>query len=257
MAFKHQLQANRFELKYIIDEPRALAIRDYVQSYLVPDEFNPDGGGGYLVHSLYLDNKALDLCNATVYGHKNRFKLRIRFYRDRPDDPLFFEIKRRMNDAILKQRAVVRRSAVDRLLAGHWPEHGDMISYSPKGYLALRNFCDLRNSLQAGGRAIVSYMREAYVTADSDSVRVTFDREVCGAPFDGRLIVTGRHDWQFPQVAGTILELKFTDRFPNWMRQLVRTFGLMRISMPKYVECVHALGPFGGRVETLQRRVTK
>ena len=35
-----------------------------------------------------------------------------------------------------------------------------------------------------------------------------------------------------------MLELKFTDRFPQWMELLVETFNLNRVSMPKYVECV-------------------
>jgi hypothetical protein len=123
--FKHHLQANRFELKYIISEECAAGIRDFVRSYLVPDEFNPAAGGGYQVNSVYLDSPALTLCNATVQGHKNRFKLRIRFYDDAPSSSVFFEIKRRVNDAILKERARVHRHAVARLLSGHWPAHGD------------------------------------------------------------------------------------------------------------------------------------
>jgi len=36
------------------------------------------------------------------------------------------------------------------------------------------------------------------------------------------------------------LELKFTDRFPHWMRDVVHAFNLERRSVPKYVECVAA-----------------
>jgi hypothetical protein len=44
-----------------------------------------------------------------------------------------------------------------------------------------------------------------------------------------------------PEIAGVILELKFTDRFPIWLRQMVRHFDLVRVSMAKYVSCVMAL----------------
>ena len=38
-----------------------------------------------------------------------------------------------------------------------------------------------------------------------------------------------------------MLELKFTDRFPNWMRDLTRIFNLWRESMAKYVACVQTI----------------
>jgi hypothetical protein len=42
-------------------------------------------------------------------------------------------------------------------------------------------------------------------------------------------------------VDGVVLELKFTDRFPNWMHDCVQIFNLRRTTMPKYVECVSIL----------------
>lgn len=240
--FKHHLQANRFELKYVISENCAQGVRDFVRSYLVPDEFNPPQGGGYQVNSVYLDNPSLELCNATVEGHKNRFKLRIRFYDDSPSGPVFFEIKRRANDTILKERARVKRESCARLLAGHWPSHSDLVKFSPKTFDSLRRFCDLRNQLQARGTAIVTYDREAYVTPDSDSVRVTFDRKIRTVPWVGEFRASDRNDWTYPPIHGAVLELKFTERFPVWMRNLVRVFNLQRGSMPKYVECVTSLG---------------
>jgi hypothetical protein len=41
-----------------------------------------------------------------------------------------------------------------------------------------------------------------------------------------------------PDIKGVILEIKFTDRFPCWTRDMVQMFGLSRQSMPKYCECV-------------------
>ena len=37
MPYRHGLQSSRFELKYIIDEDRALGIRNFVSSHLEPD----------------------------------------------------------------------------------------------------------------------------------------------------------------------------------------------------------------------------
>ena len=120
-----RMQLQRWELKYIIPERVALSIRDFVRAYLDLDE---DGATrpslSYPVHSLYLDSEDLVLYWNTINGNKNRYKLRLRFYDNRSDAPVYFEIKRRVNDAILKQRGAVRREAVGWLLAGHLPEPG-------------------------------------------------------------------------------------------------------------------------------------
>ena len=84
--------------------------------------------------------------------------------------------------------------------------------------------------------AYVSYLREAYVTAHDNSVRVTFDRLIHGTPFDGKFDMNDSAPEQqaYPDIGGIVLELKFTDRFPNWLRQMAQ-------AMAKYVKCVEAL----------------
>src|ERR1051325_11441766 len=108
-----KLQLQRFELKYLVREELALAVRRFVSGYLEIDEFGATRPNlSYPVHSLYLDSDGLTTYWHTINGNKNRYKLRLRYYDDRPNSPVFFEIKRRMNDAILKQRGAVRREAV-------------------------------------------------------------------------------------------------------------------------------------------------
>ncbi len=88
------LQRQRYEHKYIIRENVALALRDFVSSYLELDSFGAtQPNKSYPVHSLYLDSPDLRLYQTTINGDKNRYKLRIRFYEDRPKAPVFFEIK--------------------------------------------------------------------------------------------------------------------------------------------------------------------
>ena len=41
-----------------------------------------------------------------------------------------------------------------------------------------------------------------------------------------------------------VLELKFTDRFPEWFKQLVRVFGLMQCGAAKYVDGVTMGGEY-------------
>ena len=39
-----------------------------------------------------------------------------------------------------------------------------------------------------------------------------------------------------------ILELKFTNRFPEWFRELVRCFHVMQCGAAKYVESIQGIG---------------
>ena len=89
-----KLQSSRFEFKYLIDEPTAADIRRFVLHHIEPDKHTVGREGiGYPVHSLYLDSTDFFTCRATLHGEKNRFKLRVRFYDDNPDSPVFLEIK--------------------------------------------------------------------------------------------------------------------------------------------------------------------
>lgn len=230
----------------MISEEVALKVRDFVASYLEIDEYGATRPNlSYPVHSLYLDSNDLTLYWHTINGTKNRFKLRLRFYENRPSAPVYFEIKRRMNNAILKQRGAVRREAVDGLLAGHLPEPSHLVSSDPKHLVALQRFSQLMLDLHARPRAHVAYQREAWISPHDNSVRVTMDRDVeCAPEFTPRLVPE-----MSPPIARAfgqqvILELKFTGRFPNWFRELAHVFGLAQCSAAKYVDSVMHLGEY-------------
>ncbi len=240
-----KMQLQRFELKYLMSEEKALAVRDYLSSqidHVEVDEFGAEMPGfSYPVHSLYLDSSGMKTYHETINGTKNRYKLRIRYYEDRPDAPVFFEIKRRMNNIILKQRGSVHRHAVPGLLAGQWPEPHHLVSKDPKYFIAVQRFCELVSEIQASPKVHISYLREAYLGRYDNSVRVTLDREV-HAELEPTARLATRSVCPKKIYQPVILELKFTNRFPDWFNDLVRTFGVMQCGVAKYVGGVDRLG---------------
>lgn len=237
------MQSQRFELKYLADENTARQARDFVRTHL---ELDPHGAGkpdlAYPIHSLYLDSDQMGLYWDTINGNKNRFKLRLRWYRDGAEDPVFFEIKRRQNEAILKQRAMVRRAAVPELLAGRFPRAGDLPGDNPRQLAAVRNFIDLMARHDARPRARVSYRREAWISPHDNSVRVTMDRDVLCATEEGPHLSAAMHHPERVFGRQVVLEIKFTNRFPAWFGELVRVLGLRQGSAAKYVDGVVRLG---------------
>ncbi|MCA9265160.1 MAG: polyphosphate polymerase domain-containing protein [Planctomycetales bacterium] len=232
-----RLQAARYEFKYVVDEATAKKVREFVLLYLEPDEFTKGHEGiGYAVHSLYLDSPDLKTWQAVIQGEKNRYKLRLRFYDN--TGPVFLEIKRRVNLVILKQRALVPRENVQAILEGA-PARRELLlkPNNDKHFKALWNFCDLRDRLHAVPAAYTSYMREGYEKHGDNSVRVTFDRALRAGAYHGSLNIDDLETWSKPDMAGVVLELKFTDRFPEWMHTLVQLYNLTRTGFAKYVKC--------------------
>lgn len=232
-----RMQTRRYEIKYQTDEATVQAIRRVLRTRLEPDEFGADADRpSYFVHSLYLDSPGYDLCRATFHGERNRFKLRVRYYRDDPDEPVYLEIKRREDRCIRKQRALVRREVFPRLLAGEPPVLGHLVRPSARAMEDLETFCRLATRLRVRPSAHVAYEREAWLTAGHNSVRVTFDRAVRCEPVDqpGLTTAFARPTTVFP--GRVVLEIKFTDRFPDWLRDLVRRYSLIPCSAAKYAD---------------------
>lgn len=237
-----RLQTQRFEIKYLLGEQTARAVRQFVRCHLKPDEFAatlPDYS--YPVHSLYLDSPDLATYQAVQCGEKNRFKLRIRYYSDQ-DKAVYFEIKRRTNDVISKVRAKVRRESVQALLQGEPPQLRHLAKPDGRQLMALQEFCRLMHRLQATPRSHVAYSREAWMSPVNNAMRVTFDRAVqCGPEFGGALL-TRLGEAVTPFDAQVVLELKFVDRLPSWAHEMVQAFGLVRGGAPKYAQGVQLLG---------------
>jgi hypothetical protein len=237
-----QFQTQRLELKYRINQSLAVQVRDFVAPYLVQDPFGAAQTDlSYPVHSLYLDSPDYFTYQSTINGNRNRFKLRIRFYEGLPHKPVYCEIKRREDSAIYKQRCGMTRHAVAEVVAGRIPARSELVDDDPSAERALHSFSRLVSELNARPVCHVSYRREAWLGHDGNRVRVTFDRMVRTCQ-ERRLHL--EPELLDPVVVfddEVVLELKFTGRFPVWMRDLVQVFGLSQTSAAKYCDGLDCL----------------
>ncbi len=240
---ENTIQKQRFEHKYRINEKVALGIRDFVSSYLDIDPYGANRPDlSYPVHSLYLDSPGMRTFQETINGDRNRYKLRVRFYEKKGDAPLYLEIKRRCDKIIFKKRVIVHRHAVENLTRGFLPDRSALVEPSAEQMDALLSFARLVNHLNAKPKVHVAYRREAWVANGSNKIRVTIDRNVHCEPQDFVSFSTQLHNSRPVFGKDVILELKFTNRFPNWFRDLVQIFGLRQGSAAKYVNGVESMG---------------
>jgi hypothetical protein len=223
----------RHEIKYLISEAKAAAITQFIKPYLQPDRYSKlQRGGAYPIVSLYLDSDDLRLCRESLIGQKNRFKLRVRSYTDEPEYPRFFEIKRRVNNVIIKSRAQVWDRDVPTLLMGS--------PLPPQDYTtdedALNQFQLYMKSIGAKPVVLVRYMRQAFEGDSETRVRVTFDRQLCYNVTRAPEVRLEGPGWQHNSVTmgSVILEIKFTNRYPSWLNQMVKYLDLQQDSVSKY-----------------------
>jgi len=227
----------RNEMKYLISESKAQAIAQFIKPYIQLDRYcKLQRGDAYPIVSLYLDSENLLLARESMTGQKNRFKLRIRGYTDDPDYPRFFEIKRRMNTIIIKNRTRVMHPDTATVLAG--------LSLPRRDYSVneetLKQFQFYMKSINAQPTILVRYMRQAFEGTSENRVRVTLDRELCyKVTKEPEIKINGR-GWQHHSytLSRVILEVKFTDRYPAWLNRMVKYFDLRQESISKYATSI-------------------
>jgi SPX domain protein involved in polyphosphate accumulation len=236
------VQTSRFECKYLVPSHKVDAVRRWIQMFVQPDRFAASRPNyTYIINSLYLDSPDYRLYRMTQAGLKNRFKLRIRCYDDNPSSPLFFEIKGRMDRIVRKQRVRVGREVALELLNGRI--HPSEVVQGQDRH-QLETFLRLMRNVAAGPVTRIRYEREAYESSANDNVRVTLDRVVSYVPTKDWNFSVLHGDWSEVSIngmpphimRGTLLEIKFTDYFPNWVAEMIRHHELLKVPFSKYNE---------------------
>jgi hypothetical protein len=235
---RDRLQKQRFELNYLVSEEFAILTRDFLRAYLDYDEHCVGKADySYLVESIYVDSDDLKLYRDIVDERKIRYQLRLRYYSIKSDAPVFFEIKKWISNCTFKQRAGVRPECVESVLTGSSPQVEHLVSKAPEHLVALQNFLRFAQQIRARPKIRIAYMREAYVSDDGEC-RVTLDRNVVGEPHvDGTIADAVMKNPRTSFSGQVIVELKFTRRFPEWFKDLIRLFGAAPSHALKYAAC--------------------
>jgi len=227
--------ACRHELKYRISESMAGAVAQFIKPHLHPDRYAKlQSDGTYPIVSLYLDSASLNLCRETIEGKQNRFKLRIRSYSDDLQSPRFFEIKRRINNIIVKSRSRVKQEDVEPVIG----QKSLILPADCSDSKNLRQFQLYLHSLDARPVVLVRYLRQAFEGDSDNRVRITLDRQLSYKPMREPKVSFAGSDWHRVAMDFVILEIKFTARYPVWLTQMVKTLNLKQTAMSKYVESI-------------------
>ncbi|MBN79764.1 MAG: hypothetical protein CMJ70_06460 [Planctomycetaceae bacterium] len=238
----------RYELKFPVTLAQKLAFMSDISSGLVAD---PNGiSATYRVSSMYFDTDQLQAYWQKMDGEALRKKYRLRFYTAAIDDQqrittAFMEIKHRINDLVFKERVKLTDEGANCILADareltHLDRHvvADALATGRTTIDTIRKAASVPGFFAVN---VISYLREAWEGAIDRRLRLTFDsscQAYTPATYLDVALNSGsnilRHD-EF------IMEIKFDEAIPRWMRDLVSKHSIRLSRFSKYAFGVERL----------------
>ena len=225
---KYNGRVLRHELKYYIGENDAILLRMLIQHFMQVDE-NMENEEGYLVSSIYFDDMFHRAMQEKLAGNEHRKKFRIRSY-DLSDQLIRLECKEKFDQYISKRSAILSREEYDLIM------HGEIDFLTKRREDVCREFFAYCKTSLLHPVVVVEYLREAYVLS-AGNVRITFDKEVSASlntmdVFSKDYVTTRALD------EGTIiLEVKYDDFLPAYIKQLINIINTEQCAISKYVMC--------------------
>ena len=216
----------RTEWKYCEEEADLLARKQKLMAILEHDSHAGENGK-YLIHSLYFDDYKDTCARENVAGEGKRFKYRIRYYGD-DSQHLWLEKKEKKNNYCHKRQCPISTAEYLSLLNGNPLK----VFWSTENQL-LKEFCIDIVTKRFLPKVIISYEREAFVEVITN-VRVTFDYNVAASDEIHRFLDGDYLKTPVLERKKHILEVKFDDILPSYIKAVLQSNILMQQSFSKY-----------------------
>jgi len=254
---KNEYEIGRYELKYLLPITSRDVVLELVAPHVRPDDHAAPLQGdmiGYVVHSLYFDTPQLTDYFERLERRRVRQRLRVRTY-GTPDDrhPLFLENKRKSGKWVVKHRAPVC-CASSLVPSGGFHPWATLAASAPHCCrFAAASFCRLVDDGRRLPVSVVHYRREVLVPRSRtlSNVRLTLDYDIQATVDPAALDLFAQPDVELLPQGWMVMEMKFHQTAPGWMRALSRALGITAVPLSKFGLSV-ARGLRAGRHEELR-----
>lgn len=224
----HEGHKLRHEYKYYINNGTCHILRLRLRDFMQPDG-NMHKERGYLVSSLYFDDMYAAAMDEKLAGTRFRKKFRIRVY-ERDASVIKLECKMKFDSFIAKESALLSVEEYYSILNG---EYGFLLKRDEN---VCRELYMQHNISRLMPVAVVEYLREAYVLRYGN-VRLTFDKNIA-ASFDATdLLGESCPVTEILPEGVLVLEVKYDDYLPEYIRQLLQIGEAEKCAISKYVMC--------------------
>lgn len=230
----------RHEYKYYVPVFHLATLRSMLLPFVQPDRYaalQPEHH--YTVRSIYFDTPDLEMYHTKREHIAHRMKVRLRGYNLGGDTaPVFFEIKRKYEGPILKNRATMPFESVKNIFQG-----ASVDTYLPETNKAdnVRRFFYQLYTRRLRPVVTCIYEREAFISKVIDldnNLRISLDKNLRSVPFPAVSELFTERDLRYPLEQLFILEIKFNTYCPAWLKPILSMLELQKAPASKYVLCM-------------------
>ena len=197
----------------------------------------------YTVKSIYFDTPELHFYTEKIEGVPNRKKVRLRGYdkHDESDGVVFTEIKRKYQVPILKNRAKMTYGEALSLFKQE-KDLSDVLKPNSKALLNANRFFYYIGKMNLKPVVLVTYDREPYLSNTDDTIRITLDKNLRSLSFPTLDDLYYDTNLKMAMPDHFILEVKFNEYYPGWMKSIAHTLNLKQTSASKYCITIDSHG---------------
>lgn len=221
----NNLNVNRSELKYFISNNEYMALVNRLKPVLAPDKHSIPGAG-YYIRSLYFDSYDDKCLFEKQSGTMYRRKFRIRIY-DTNADSAKFEIKNKWDNQIFKESATISRESAEKIIDGDYDE---LLKY--ENPILNKVYIEFVQNLYKP-KVVVDYDRDAFMS-DFFNLRVTIDKDLRSNNTDFDIFSSNMHMIPVILEGKQILELKYNECLPDYVRGIIQPISAERCAISKY-----------------------
>ena len=183
--------------------------------------------GRYVIHSLYFDDYKDSSVYTTDAGISKRFKWRIRYY-DEDLSYIVLERKEKLEGRCHKKSCKLTIDEYNSIVSGNITD----ILYDTNKKLIKELARDMM-LYDFRPKVIIDYERIAYVE-EITNVRITFDMKI-SASYDLEHFLDRDYIKYYINPSGVnVLEVKFDEILPSYIRKIVESYGFKQTSFSKY-----------------------
>lgn len=226
----------RYEFKYFMSSKISNEIFNQSLNFMDIDNFAlRNKHNKYLVRSLYFDNNEYTNFFEKVDGIKVRKKFRLRSYDKNmnSESPIFFEMKGRAHDRIIKKRVLIDKADIKYF---ETLKNLDELRKKYKNNDLIEDFIYdvIRKNIKP--KIMIDYNRKPLINKFGLYFRLTFDSEIVSTKTE--YLLDNRGKFKFPleyKPGNSILEVKFERSIPAWFHRIIQSYNLNRRSISKFV----------------------
>lgn len=212
----------RYEIKYLVSDRQAEALRQALQEKMVPDAY-----GESTVCNVYFDTPDFRLVRRSLEKPLYKEKFRMRSYGPvKGDGQLFLELKKKYRGVVYKRRMLIPEDAAMRYLLHGGPMPQDSQIGREIDYM-IRYYGKLAPAVY------LSYDRTALFSREDSNLRLTFDRNIRWSDA-GLSLREAPHGQPLLRPDETLLEIKTASAIPAWFTALLAKQRLYPVSFSKY-----------------------